>query len=89
MSVGAGGTAGLPGYQYVGGKLRVEFLRRKAGTNPGISYTPQFSSSIGTWTDFTGPVTVTSIDGTWERVVADDPNTGGARYGRVKVVQSP
>ena len=89
LSVGAGGTAGLPGYQYVGGKLRVEFLRRKAGTNPGISYTPQFSSSIGTWTDFTGPVTVTSIDGTWERVVADDPNTGGARYGRVKVVQSP
>ena len=86
---GGNGTAGLPGGATVGGKLRIEFLRRKAGTNPGINYLPQFSSNLGTWSDFTGlPVAVTSIDATWERVVVEDPVTGaGKRFGRVTVTQ--
>ena len=89
LTVGAAGTAGLPGAALVGGKLRIEFVRRKAATNPGITYTPQFCSGLGIWDDFTGaPVSVTSIDSTWERVVVDDPAVGtGKRFGRIKLVQ--
>jgi flagellar hook assembly protein FlgD len=89
LTVGGSGTAGLPGGALVGGKLRIEFVRRKAATNPGITYTPQFCSGLGIWDDFTGaPVSVTSIDPTWERVVVDDPvGAAGRRFGRVKLVQ--
>lgn len=89
LIVGAGGTIGLPGGAIVGGKLRIEFLRRKSSTNPGITYTPQFSANIGGWDDFTGsPVSVSPVDSTWERVVVDDPLPGSAkRFARVKVGQ--
>jgi hypothetical protein len=72
------------------GKQRLEFLRRKASTNPGITYTAQFSSSVGSWTNFTGTETVsqlTPVSTTWERVVVDDPSGGATRFGRLKVVQ--
>ncbi|MEI6569100.1 MAG: hypothetical protein WCR20_20640, partial [Verrucomicrobiota bacterium] len=69
--------------------LRVEYLRRKASTNPCITYTAQFSSDNSSWVDYTGTATVTSIDGTWERVVVDDPSPGTKRFSRVKVVTSP
>jgi hypothetical protein len=66
------------------GKLRIEFLRRKASTNPGIG-----SDFVG-WTDIpVGTPAGTSIDATWERVVVDDPTGRTARFGRVKVVQAP
>ena len=66
-------------------------LRRKAGGNPGITYTAQFSSDLDTWDDFSGAESVSSIDTTWERVVIDDvpPPGATARYGRVKVVLNP
>lgn len=89
LTVGAGGLAGLPGGAQVGGVLRIEFLRRKTSTNPGITYTPQFSSNVGTWVDVAGNLTGTSIDSTWERVVVDDPAPGATRFARVKVVQAP
>ena len=89
LSVGAGNTAGLPGTSLVSSKLRLEFIRRKAATTPGITYTPQFGSTPGAWTDAASP-TPTSIDTTWERVVVDDPApTGGRRFGRVAVTQLP
>jgi hypothetical protein len=96
LTVGAGGTAGLPGATLAAGKLRMEFLRRKfvSATNPGITYTPQFCSNLGTWENFTGsPVSVTDVlPGTdWERVVVDDPNSTAdtKRFGRVKVIKTP
>ena len=91
LTVGGGGNAGLPGGAVVGGKLRLEFLRRKASTNPGITYSPQFSANLAAWTDFAGvPTTVTSVDATWERVVVDDPGVVAAkRFGRVQVIQAP
>ncbi|MCX6875879.1 MAG: hypothetical protein NTW21_19020 [Verrucomicrobia bacterium] len=90
LNLGAGDLAGLPDGAPAGGVLRLEFLRRKASTNPGITYTPQFGASPGTWDDFTGvPTTVTSIDSTWERVVVDDPVGGATRFGRVMVVTVP
>jgi hypothetical protein len=90
LTVGANGTAGLPGGAYTGGVLRLEFLRRKASTNPGITYTAQFGSDLGGWTDIpAGTPAGTSIDATWERVIVDDPTGGLTRFGRVKVAQTP
>ena len=91
LSVGGNGTVGLPGGAVVGGKLRLEFLRRKASTNPGITYTAQFGSDLTGWTDVpVGTPAGTSIDATWERVVVDDPTVGATKsFGRVKVLQNP
>ncbi len=91
LSVGGNAMAGLPGSAVVGGKLRLEFLRRKASTNPGITYTAQFGSNLVAWTDVpVGTPAGTSIDATWERVVVDDPTVGATKsFGRVKVLQTP
>ncbi len=93
LTLGADGTAGLPGGARAGGGLRLEYLRRKAGTLPGITYTAQFSSSVGSWIDFTGTESVSPLNPvspTWERVVVDDPEPGpGTRFGRLKVAQAP
>jgi uncharacterized delta-60 repeat protein len=91
LTVGANGTTGLPGGAMVAGKLRLEFIRRKASTNPGITYMPQFSSSLGSWENFTGTETVSGfspVSTTWERVVVEDPLGGAHRFGRLKI-QSP
>jgi hypothetical protein len=88
LVVGAGGTAGLPGTAIAAGPvLRMEFIRRKASTNPGITYTAQFGSDFTGWTTVTAPGV--SIDDVWERVVVvDDPPAGSTkRFGRVKVTQ--
>lgn len=89
LIVGSNGNAGLPGGAMANGGLRVEFLRRKTSSNPGITYTLQFSSNIGAWTDCTGsPTSVTSIDSTWERIVIDDPVRGfPSRFARVTISQ--
>ncbi|MCX6875839.1 MAG: choice-of-anchor D domain-containing protein [Verrucomicrobia bacterium] len=90
LTVGADGTAGLPGGAMVGGVLRIEFLRRQALTHPGLTYLAEFSPNLATWVDLTYLAMVTPIDGTWERVVVDDPYPWlFGRYGRVKVVQAP
>lgn len=89
LGVGANGTAGLPGAIRSGGKLRLEFIRRKAATQPGIAYLPQFSSDAMAWVDVAGNLPATSIDSTWERVVVDDPAPGVVRFGRLKVVEIP
>lgn len=90
LTVGANNPAGLPGGAYIGGVLRLEFLRRKATTNPGITYTAQFGSDLGGWTDIpVGTPAGTSIDATWERVTVNDPTVGPKRFGRVKVAQTP
>ncbi len=82
-----GETAGLPCVSYVAGKLRLEFLRRKASGNPGITYIPQISGTLGGWGDFTGDPTTVSIDDTWERVTIDDTVGGMKRFGRVQITQ--
>jgi hypothetical protein len=90
LTVGANGNAGLPGGAVVGGVLRLEFLRRIASTNPGITYTVQFGSDLAGWTDIpVGTPAGVAIDGTWERVTVDDPTGGTKRFGRVKVVKTP
>jgi len=95
LTAGGREKQGLPCGSMVDGKLRVEFLRRKfiSATNPGITYTLQFSSDLGAspWSEVN--VTTTplgaSIDSTWERVVVDDALGGTIRVGRLKVMQTP
>ena len=89
------GTTRLPKIRSTGRDaglhLQIEYLRRKASANPGLTYTPQFLSDLGTaWQDFTGTETVQSIDTVWERVTVDDTTTGQTkRFGRVRVVTVP
>jgi len=90
--VSAAGTGALPQAELTGTgaarKLRITWLRRKASTNSGLTYLPQFSSATaGVWETVTGG-TATSVDATFERVVVEDTVTVGAerkRFGRVKV----
>jgi hypothetical protein len=90
------GTSGLPRITPVGSgatqRLRLEYVRMKASFNPGITYVPQFSSTLqgggtGGWSAITGPETVQSIDTQWERVVIEDTAGTGLpnRFGRVLV----
>ena len=82
------GTAGLPLITTgASGRLRLEFIRRKAAGNPGVDYKAKFSSNLNTWVDFTSAATLTSIDATWERLLIDDPSPAGspARFARVEV----
>jgi hypothetical protein len=90
------GTSGLPRITPIGSgptqRLRLEYVRMKASSNPGITYTPQFSSNLqgGGWSAITGPETTQSIDTEWERVVVEDTAGTGLpnRFGRV-VVTAP
>ncbi|MFZ4776735.1 MAG: choice-of-anchor M domain-containing protein [Terrimicrobiaceae bacterium] len=91
VMVAGTGTAGLPlvRVENVGGqdRLTVEFVRRKASSNPQITYTPEFSSTLaaGDW-QAVGTTTVTPIDATWERVkVTDAVPTGTRRFARVRI----
>ena len=85
------GTTGLPYWELpeVGGGARVEYLRRKNA--PGTTYTVQFSDNLmSNWVSSSSIETVSSINGTWERVtVEDDVNIANAtnRFGRVIVIQ--
>ena len=86
----ATGTSGLPLIRRTESPhaLSIQYLRRKASTNPGMTYTPQFSSGMdGIWSVFTGAETVQSIDANWERVTVDEgASMQQKRFGRVKVV---
>ncbi len=88
LVAGAAGTAGLPVVTTGGnGRLRMEFIRRKASNNPGVQYKAKFSADLSTWIDLTGTATVTSIDAIWERLLVDDqlPAITPARFARVEV----
>ena len=87
------GTYGLPlinlipsGTESV---LQIEYIRRKASTNPQISYFPEFTTSLtGAEWEVQTAETVTSIDADWERVVVSDlvgTSTSNKRFGRIRV----
>jgi len=89
----ASGTSGLPLIRLLPdgdhAALEIEYLRRKADTNPQITYFAEFRGDLGSgdW-DVQSSETVTSIDDTWERVVVKDPvstDTAGQRFARVRV----
>ena len=97
LSAGTG-TAGLPLFTVVGTPetplLRLEYLRQKASTNPGLVYLPLVTGNLidpEEWSPFTGTETVTPISETWERVVIEDSAGIGSpmRFGRIQVTASP
>ncbi|WAC19717.1 hypothetical protein OVA24_21085 [Luteolibacter sp. SL250] len=86
-SVGITRDSGNPG-------LRLEYLRRKSTSDPGVSYTPEVSENLSSsgeegWRPATGPEDVTSIDSTWERVSVQLPADKPARFARVRVTTIP
>lgn len=90
LSVGAGNTSGLPGSVVNQGKLRMEYLRRKAVSNPGISYTPQFGSNLTGWSLPATEISSTPIGSTdWERVIVEGPIGNASCFSRVMVIQTP
>jgi hypothetical protein len=83
----ANGTAGLPLITHDSqGRLVIEFVRRKASANSGITYSVETSGDYWTWAalDLTNAA-ITSIDNVWERVTVTDPNVTERRFGRVRV----
>jgi hypothetical protein len=89
---GAGSTSGLPVIRSVTDaqgqrRLRMEYLRR---TGSGLSYVPEFSSSLGPgdWMPATHAVEVTPVNAGWERCVVDDYEftpSPAVRFGRIGV----
>lgn len=68
-------------------RVTIEFVRRSVGSGADLTYTPQFSTDLTTWTT-TGTSTVTTINPRWERVkVVDSWSTldGPKRFARLKV----
>ena len=83
----ANGTAGLPFIaRDAQGRLFIEFVRRKAATNPGITYIVQTGDDLTNLQPLalTG-ASVVSLDAVWERVTVVEPTITLKRFGRVRV----
>lgn len=82
------GTTGLPSGTNAGTiaqpLLRLEYVRLTQG---GITYVPEFSSDLQTWTVApAGQITVQTVDASHQRViVTDSPPGEQRRFGRVRV----
>ncbi len=85
------GVAGLPIVRRVNGvggpRLELEFIRRKAASGSGITYTAEFADSVGAWVPAAAPATIVSLDANWERVIVQDTAGIGSpmRFGHVRV----
>jgi len=82
------GTAGLPFLNRdAQGRLVIEFVRRKAATNPGISYLVQTGDDLTNLTPLSlSGAGIVSIDVKWERVTVTDPTITPRRFGLVRVL---
>jgi hypothetical protein len=85
-------NSGLPRMLIVPGsstgqRLVLQYLRRKAVA--GLSYTPQFSSTLGNFTTAAGAPVVETINTDWERVTIGDTGSGSPRFGRVRISLLP
>jgi len=87
----ATGSAGLPfgSIENGTGKLTITYIRRKASASPapGITYAVEFSEDLVSWAvNGIATETVTSIDATFERVLATDTNAASPkRFARIKI----
>ena len=83
------GTRGLPVTSLAADRLRIEYIRRKGSSNPGMTYEPVFSSQLDSpdsWSPASVPETTSSIDEQWERVIAEDDRSGEPhRFARIRV----
>lgn len=85
--LGQNGSAGLPFIRMdSSGRLVIDFVRRKATSNPGIAYIVETGNDLASLTPLDlSAATVVSIDGTFERVSVTDPMITPTRFGRVRV----
>lgn len=84
--VPAGGPSGGPRITLAekeGQRMRIEFVRRRADSNPATHYIPEAASGPEGWEDLTAYQEVTPIDETWEKVVVYDPVSVQDRADRV------
>jgi reelin-like protein len=73
-------------------RLRVEFIRRKSSSAPGVSYEVEFCSDLKTFVPAGAAVQIDSIDANLERVIWEDSmslSESPTRFARVKVVENP
>ncbi len=88
------GTKGLPTTHVNSAtrKLRIEFIRRKASSDPGVTYTAEFASDLNSFAPAGGVIQVTPINDLLERVVWEDGvslDEAPVRFSRVKVTETP
>lgn len=84
------GSAGLP---MVGmdatGKLQITYIRRKASSNPGITYAVKLSSDLGVadpWNENAAATeSATSLDDFFERVTLTDSVAANNRFAKVHI----
>jgi hypothetical protein len=81
------GAAGLPFIDIdEQGRLLIEFVRRKAVGNPGITYSVETGEDLNALTHLDlSNATIGPIDVNWERVTVIDPAITVKRFGRVRV----
>jgi len=83
------GTAGLPfsGIESGTGNLQLTYIRRKASSNPGITYTVEFSDSLEDWApNDSATESASLIENTFERItVTDSTRSSSKRFVRVRV----
>lgn len=91
--VSPSGNAGLPMSTLdVNGRLATTYIRRKESSNPGVTYVVEYSNTleVGSWSEnASATVSVTSIDGLFERVIQTDDQIIPRRFVRVKVIATP
>lgn len=84
------GTAGLPAIHPTApaeaGVLVIEYVRRRAETDPGIEYIVEFSGDPAFAHTVSGSVErVQVLDGSWERVRVRDTEAPDRRFARVRM----
>lgn len=88
QTVGLSGNAGLPRQGANSGKLTITYIRRKASSSPGVTYSVEFSNtmSVGSWgVNDSATESVAEIDAEFERVTVTDNSAYPKRFARVRV----
>lgn len=70
-------------------KLQIAFIRRRASSNPGISYSVEFSSNLKTWNAVGSEILATPINEDFEYVVWEDSNETSSnrlRFVQIRVI---
>ena len=77
------GSSGLPFIRVdSNGRLVIDFVRRKASSNPGIAYSVETGSDLVSLSPLDlSTATIVSIDSTFERVSVTDPMIASNRFG--------
>jgi hypothetical protein len=88
--VASTGTNGLPSARYLNGTLQIQYVRRKAPTVAGLSYSVQFSGDLVGWSSGQA-FGASSINAEWERVtVRESPAVSASnRFARVVLALQP